>query len=58
MHLAIAYGNDELAQEIVAVCNEAACKMLVTTVAKGKIAIIHITDVFDIKLLIADMLIE
>ena len=39
MHLAIAYGNDELAQEIVAVCNEAACKMLVTTVAKGKISI-------------------
>lgn len=36
MHLAIAYGNDEIAQEIVAVSNEKAINMLVSTVAKGK----------------------
>ena len=57
MHLAIAYGNDELAQEIVAVCNEAACKMLVTTVAKGKIAVyIYQSCNYILKLFIADML--
>ena len=41
MHLAIAYGNDEIAQEIVAVSNEKAINMLVSTVAKGKIWSFH-----------------
>ena len=36
LHLAIAYGNDEIAQEIVAVSNEKATAMLVSTVARGK----------------------
>ena len=58
MHLAIAYGNDELAQEIVAVCNEAACKMLVTTVAKGKIAIYTHKRCNILKLFIADITIN
>ena len=37
LHLAIAYGNDEIAQEIVKSCNEKAAKMLVTTIASGKL---------------------
>ena len=36
LHLAIAYGNDEIAQEIIAVSNEGAINALVNTVASGK----------------------
>ena len=35
LHLAIAYGNDELAQEIVGVSNENAINALLKTVARG-----------------------
>ena len=36
LHLSIAYGNDELAQEIVSVSNENAIAALLKTVASGK----------------------